>query len=134
MGKFSQTFVAYHGCGNDYQDGTNKIVPKNRRCIQQTYNPFWKKPSDVRNKVETRAQLKITKASRNFQRRYFKWLKMVASGEWNFSSDESDWESESDTDISLANNTSQTEQNLLDEETDDKLIIDTKTEAVNSTS
>ena len=36
--------------------------------------------------------------------------------------------------LSLANNTSQTEQNLLDEETDDKLIIDTKTEVVNSTS
>ena len=43
MGKFSQKFVAYHGSGNCYQDGTNKIVPKNRRCIMQTYNPFWKK-------------------------------------------------------------------------------------------
>ena len=135
MGKFSQTFVAYHGCGNDYQDGTNKIVPKNRRCIQQTYNPFWKKPSDVRNKVETRAQLKIkTKASRNFQPRYFKWINMVASDEWNFSSEESDLESESDTDISLANNASKTEQNLLDEKTNDKLIIDTKSEVVNSNS
>ena len=59
MGRFSQTFVAYHGCGNCYQDGTNKIVPKNRKCIQQIYNPFWKKPGDVCNKVETRAQSKI---------------------------------------------------------------------------
>ena len=59
---------------------------------------------------------------------------MVASDVWNFSSDKSDWESQSDTGISLANNTSQTEQNLLDEETDDKLIIDTKTEVVDSTS
>ena len=28
MGKFLQTFVAYHGCGNCYQDGTNKIDKK----------------------------------------------------------------------------------------------------------
>ena len=67
MSTFSQTFVAYHGRGDCYQDGTNKIVPKNRRCIMQTYNPFWKKPMDVCNRVETRAQLKIkTKASRKF--------------------------------------------------------------------
>ena len=28
MGKFLQTVVAYHGCGNCYQDGTNKIDKK----------------------------------------------------------------------------------------------------------
>ena len=28
MDKFLQTFVAYHGCGNCYQDGTNKIDKK----------------------------------------------------------------------------------------------------------
>ena len=55
MGKLSQTFVAYHGCGNGHQYGTNVLVPKNGRCVQQTYNFFWKKPSAVRNKVETRA-------------------------------------------------------------------------------
>ena len=49
MSKFSKTFVAYHGCGNCYQDGPNEIVPKNEKCIMQTYNPFWKKPMDVRN-------------------------------------------------------------------------------------
>ena len=121
MGKFSQKFVAYHGCGNCYQDGTNKIVPKNRRCIMQTYNPFWKKPIDVHNRVETRAQLKIeTKASRKFQRRYQKWVDSLTSDDW-----ESDSDSESsDTDISLANNASETEQNL----SDNKLIIDIKTE------
>ena len=37
MGKFTQTFVTCHGCGNFYQDGTNKIVPKGRRCILSTY-------------------------------------------------------------------------------------------------
>ena len=49
MSKFSKTFVACHGCGNCYQDGPNKIVPKNEKCIMQTYNPFWKKPMDIRN-------------------------------------------------------------------------------------
>ena len=28
MDKFLQTFVAYHGCGNCYQNGTNKIDKK----------------------------------------------------------------------------------------------------------
>ena len=126
MSQFSQTFVAYHGCGSCYQDGTNKIVPKNRRCIMQTYNPFWKNPMDVRNRVEKRAQLEIkTKASRKFQCRYQKWVNSLTSDDWDFTSDwESDSES-SDTDISLANNASETEQNLSD---DNKLIIDIKTE------
>ena len=61
---------------------------KNRKCNQQTYNPFWKKPSDVRNRVETRAQLKIkTKASRKFQRRYQKWIDSLTSEDWDFTSD-----------------------------------------------
>ena len=138
MGKFSQTFVAYHGQGDCYQDGTNKIVSKNRKCNQQTYNPFWKKPSDVRNRVETRAQLKIkTKASRNFQRRYQNWVNFYSKDSFTAS----DFDSDSDPDSnmssdneSLASNASETEQNLLDEETNDKLMIDTKSEVVNSNS
>ena len=93
----------------------------------QTYNPFLKIPMDIRNRVETRAQLKIkTKASRKFQRRYQKWVDSITSDDWDFTSDwESDSDSESsDTDISLANNASETEQNL----SDDILIIDIKTE------
>ena len=125
MSKFSQTFAAYHGCGNCYQDGPNKIVPKNEKCIMQTYNPFWKKPMDVRNWVETRAQLKRkTKASRKFQRRYYsdqKWVNSLTS--WDNRDFTLDWESGSDSesDISLANNA---EQDLPD----DRLIINTKTE------
>ena len=57
--KVSQNFIVYHGCGSCYYDGTNRIVAKNRRCINPTYNPFWKKTNDVRNKVETRAKLKL---------------------------------------------------------------------------
>ena len=71
--EFSQNFVIYHGCGAWYYDGTNKILNKNRRCILPTYKPFWKKPNNVRNKVETRAQLKLKSIVTNdYIRRYFK--------------------------------------------------------------
>ena len=33
-----------------------KLIKKNRWYLK-TYNPFWKKPIDVNNKVQTRAQL-----------------------------------------------------------------------------
>ena len=57
--KISQNFIVYHGCGSWYHDGTNRIVSKNRTCINPTYNPFWEKTNDVRNKVEARAQFKL---------------------------------------------------------------------------
>ena len=53
------TFVTCHGCGNCYIDGTNEIVPKGRRCIKSTYNPFCKKLIDVLNRVQTGAQIKL---------------------------------------------------------------------------
>ena len=66
MKNITQTFVTYHGCGNCYNDGTNKIVPKGRRCINPTQNPFWKNLVDVRNKVQTRAKIKSkVKTDRN---------------------------------------------------------------------
>ena len=129
MGKFSQTFVAYHGCGNYYQDSTNKIIPKNRKCAMQPYNPFWKKPIDVCNRVETRAQLKTkTKVSSEFQLRYQKWVNLYSKDNFTSSGFDSDSDSDPDSNIkadneSLANNASETEQNLSDNETNDKLII-----------
>ena len=59
MVNISQTFVTYHGRGNGYFDGTRKLVPKNRKCIKATHYPFWKKPIYDRNRVETRAQIKL---------------------------------------------------------------------------
>ena len=56
---FPQNFVMYHACGAWYHGGTNKILNKNRRCIRPTFKPFSKKTKDVRNKVETRAELKL---------------------------------------------------------------------------
>ena len=35
MKTFSQTFVKYHGCGNGYLEGTNKIVPEGRNALCQ---------------------------------------------------------------------------------------------------
>ena len=58
MVNISQTFVTYHSCGNGFYDGTRNIISKNRNCIRLTHYPFWRKPVDVRNKVETRGQLK----------------------------------------------------------------------------
>ena len=56
MVNISQTFVTYHGCGNGFYDIARKILQKNQNCIRPTYYPYWKKPVDVRNKVEPRAQ------------------------------------------------------------------------------
>ena len=104
MGKFSQTSVAYHGCGDCYQVGTHKIVPKNRKCITQTYNPFWKKPMDFRNRVETRAQLKIkTKASTEFQLRYQKWVNLYSNDSFTSIDFESDSDSDPDSNINSDN-------------------------------
>ena len=124
MGKFLQTFVAYHGCGNCYQDGTNKIDKKNR-CYLKTYNPFWKKQIDFDNKVQTRAQLKKkVKASPNYQVRYHKLIQFISkdsftSSDFNSDTDtDSNWDSNSESDFgSLINNASETEQTLSDDET-----------------
>ena len=134
MGKFLQTFVAYHGCGNCYQDGTNKIDKKNI-CYIKKYNPFWEKPIDVHNKVQTRAQLKKkAKTSANYQVRYHKWIQFISKDSFtssDFSSDtdtDSNSDSNSESDFgSLINNASETEQILSDNETD-KLIIDETTD------
>ena len=100
MGKFSQTFVAYHGCGNCHYDGTNKIIPKGRKCIIWTYNLFWKIPIDVYNKVETRGQLKIkTKANRKYQLRYQKWTNLYSKDRFT----SSDFDSDSDSDSNYSN-------------------------------
>ena len=68
---FSQNFVVYHGCGALYHDGTNKIVSK-KKSIRPSYEPCWEKPNDVRNKVETRGQLKLKSIVKNdYIRRHY---------------------------------------------------------------
>ena len=113
-----QTFVVYHGCGNGYLDGTRKIVPKNRKCIAPTYYPFWKNPIDVINRVETRAQIKSkTKVTRNYIKRYMRYVDVFSRN--SFTSDDFSDDSLTSDDESLANNASNTEQNLYsDDETE----------------
>ena len=132
MVNISQTFVFYHGCGKNYIDGTREIVPKNRKCIRPTYYPFWKKPIDVRNRVETRAQISLKpKATRDYVKRYMHYLN-VFSKEY-FSSDDN----LTSDDESITGNASDTEQNLSSEDetiisntlnTGEDLIIDENTE------
>ena len=132
MVNISQSFVVCHGCGNVYLDGTRKIVPKNRKCIRPTYYPFWKKPIDVRNRVETRAQISLKpKATRDYVKRYMHYLN-VFSKEY-FSSDDN----LTSDDESITGNASDTEQNLSSEDetiisntfnTREDLIIDENTE------
>ena len=132
MVNISQTFVVYHGCGNGYLDGTRKILPKNRKCVRPTHYPFWKKPIDVRNRVETRAQISLKpKATRDYVKRYMHYLN-VFSKEY-FSSDDN----LTSDDESITGNASDTEQNLSSEDetiisntfnTREDLIIDENTE------
>ena len=74
MVNFSQTLFVYHGCENYfYSDGTRRIVPKNGKCLRPTHYPFWKKPIDICNKLETRARIKLkTMATKNFLNRYIR--------------------------------------------------------------
>ena len=132
MVNISQTFLVYHGFDNGYLDGTRKIFPKNRKCVRPTNYPFWKKPIDVRNRVETRAQISLKpKATRDYVKRYMHYLN-VFSKEY-FSSDDN----LTSDDESITGNASDTEQNLSSEDetiisntlnTGEDLIIDENTE------
>lgn len=122
--KFSQNFIVYHGCGSCYYDGTNRIVAKNRRCINPTYNPFWKKTNDVRNKVETRAQLKLKSiVTESYIKTYLKFInefnkKGYFSSENESTGDESGEKSlnDSKTDAKLKTEQSNTGEDLLSDE------------------
>ena len=123
------TFVTCHGCGNCYIDGTNEIVPKGRRCIKSTYNPFCKTLIDVLNRVQLRVQIKLKpKANRNFVRRYQKYLRVFSTSKPYSNSDDlysSPSEDESDNESTTCN-ASIAEHNLSDRElnTGENLTID----------
>ena len=132
MVNISQTFVVSHGCDKNYFDGTREIVLKNKKCTRSTYYPFWKKPIDVRNRVETRAQISLKpKATRDYVKRYMHYLNVFSkkyfSSDDNLTSD----------DESITGNASDTKQNLSSEDetivsntlhTGEDLIIDENTE------
>ena len=118
MVNISQTFVTYYGCGN--LNGIRKIVPKYRKCIRRTHYPFWKKPIDVPNRTETRAQIKLKpKATKNYMKRYLHYLtvfskKYLSSDENLTSGDESNTDTSDEE--SIAGNASNTEQTLSSED------------------
>ena len=128
---FSQEFVVYHGCGAWYHDGTNKIESKNRNCVHPPYEPFWKKPNDVRNKVETKAQLKLKSVEKNeYLRRYFRLINAFDKNKGYFSSDydSTDDESMDDESIIPDNKESKTENmnvlTITQSNTGETLVID----------
>ena len=128
---FSQNFVVYHGCGAWYHNVTNKIVSKNRKCILPTYEPFWKNPNDVRNKVETRAQLKLKSVVNNeYVRRYFRFINTFDKNKEYFSSDYDSTDDESTDDESIIpdNKESKTENmnvlTITQSNTGETLVID----------
>ena len=84
MVNISQTFVTYHSCGNGFYDGTRNIISKNRNCIRLTHYPFWRKPVDVRNKVETRGQLKSKpRVTRDYIKRYMHYVSVFSKDYFN---------------------------------------------------
>ena len=123
---FSQKFVVYHGCRAWYHDGTNKIVNKNQKCIHPTYEQFWKKPSNVHNKVETRAQIKLKSFVKNeYVRRYFRLINAFDKNKGYFSSG---YDSTDDESILPDNKESKTENmnvlTITQSNTRETLIID----------
>ena len=141
---FSQKFVLYDGCGAWYHEGTNKIVSKN--SIRPTYEPFWKKPNDVCNKIETRAQRKLKSTVKNdYIKTCYNFYTKFQKQEY-FSSDDESTDDESSNNYSIHkeshnepktdNNTSNTGGNLVMSESTASTIKlnDTKqSEAISST-
>ena len=132
--KFSQNFIAYHGCGKCYLDGTNEIAYYG--CSNKTFNPFWKNPIDVNNKISksTRSQVKKKpQATRKYVRMYFNYLLYLknkdtqSSSDWttDYDTDLTDYESDTDTETNPEAETAQIQNsNLKPELTGENLIID----------
>ena len=135
--KFSQNFIAYHGCGKCYLDGTNEIAYYG--CSNKTFNPFWKNPIDVNNKISksTRSQFKKKPlVTRKYVRKYFDYLLYLenedtqSSSDWNTDSsdaetDLTDYGSDTDTETNSKAETAQVQNsNLKPELTGENLIID----------
>ena len=110
---FSQNYIVFHGCGACYLDGTNEIIKCG--CSNGTFNPFWKKPIDVTNKISksTRSQIKNKPyTAKKYVKKYFRHLKFLENNkdtQWSdystdYSTDCSDYaesESESETGADL---------------------------------
>ena len=135
--KFSQNFIAYHGCGKCYLDGTNEIAYFG--CSNKTFNPFWKKPIGANNKISKLTRFQVKKklqATRKYIRKYFNYLLYLENKDTQLSSDYKTDFSDNDTDLtdydtdtdtetnSKAETTQNQNSNLKSELTGENLIID----------
>ena len=129
MKNYSQTFVQYHGCGSSCLDGTNMLIATGRRCTAPTYNPFWKRPTNVNNKIAKSTRNKLKRKSRAFRSYMLDYAKFVKNFHKNeyydpyFIDDNESLDTDTDSenlDIesneSAAGNPTETEQNLTDSE------------------
>ena len=85
--KFSRSFILYHGCGRCYLDGTNELIANKGGCTMLTNNPFWKRPEDSFNRISksTRSELrKKTYANLNYCKKYFTYVKLIDSKNYEF--------------------------------------------------
>ena len=57
MKNFSQSIIAYHGCGTCYLDGTNAVAKFG--CSNATFNPFWKRPVDLNKNYKNQQDHKL---------------------------------------------------------------------------
>ena len=132
--KFSQNFIAYHGCGKFYLDGTKEIAYYD--WSNKIFNPFWKNPIDVNNKISksTRSQVKKKPlATRKYIRKYFNDLHYLknkdtqSSSDWDtdYSDDDSDLtDYQSDTDTETNSKAETAHSNQKPELTGENLVID----------
>ena len=132
--KFSQNFIAYHGCGKFYLYGTNEIAYYG--YSNKTFNPFWKNPIDVNNKISksTRSQVKKKPlATRKYIRKYFNDLHYLknkdtqSSSDWDtdYSDDDSDLtDYQSDRDTETNSKAETAHSNQKPELTGENLVID----------
>ena len=110
-------------------DGTNEIAYS--KCSKATFNPFWKNPEHVTNRIarSTRSQIKKkTPASNIYVKSYFNYLKFVKNKgtqllDSDYSDSDSDYISDSDSDSETNN-----QHNKKTELTGENLIIDIKQE------
>ena len=78
---FSQNFIKYHGCGVYFIDGTLLLDGKHRGVYHKKRffpltQPFWKRPEDVIDKVETRSLLQKKKVFfENIKNKQFKYVR-----------------------------------------------------------
>ena len=104
------SIALYHGCGRCYLDGTNELIADNEGCKMTTNNPFWKRPEDSYNRISksTRSKLKKkTYANSSYREKYFSYLKIINSKDYQFwSTYESDYDSDEDSPSDVESNLS----------------------------